>query len=64
MSEAGAGWAAMLRLALAMGLAPEAFWRLSLREWRMLTEPASASSTGWALGRAELERMAEAWPDD
>lgn len=54
----------MLRLGLAMGLAPEAFWRLSLREWRMLTEPAAGPSTGRALGRAELERMAEAWPDD
>ena len=60
MSDAGAVWAAMLRLGLAMGLAPEAFWKLSLREWRMLTEPAAGSS----LGRAELERMAEAWPDE
>lgn len=64
MSGADQGWAAMLRLALAMGVAPEAFWRLSLREWRMLTEPAAGASTGRALGRAELERMAEAWPDD
>lgn len=31
-------WPAMLRLAaLRFGLAPEAFWRLSLAEWRMLT---------------------------
>lgn len=60
MSRADPGWAAMLRLALAMGLAPDTFWRLSLREWRMLTELAAGSS----LGRAELERMAEIWPDE
>ncbi len=60
MNGAEPGWAAMLRLALAMGLAPEAFWRLSLREWRMLTAPAAGPS----LGRAELERMAEVWPDE
>jgi hypothetical protein len=31
-------WAAPLRLAVQMGIAPEAFWRLSLAEWRLLTE--------------------------
>lgn len=60
MSGGDQGWAVMLRLALTMGLAPEAFWRLSLREWRMLTEP----TAGPSLVRAELERMAEVWPDD
>lgn len=51
----------MLRAALAMGVTPEAFWRLSLREWRMLTP-----AVGWAdaLSREEFERMKEAWPDD
>ncbi len=53
-------WAEMLRTAARLGLAPEAFWRLSLREWRMLVEaPASAAP----LGRAALERMMEGWPD-
>ncbi|MGA0546050.1 phage tail assembly chaperone [Brevundimonas sp. VNH65] len=51
----------MLRTALAMGLAPDAFWRLSLREWRMLTG-APAGST--PLSRTEFERMREVWPDD
>lgn len=60
MTGGEAGWAAMIRLALAMGLAPEVFWRLSLKEWRMLTEPTAGAS----LGRSELERMAEAWPDE
>ncbi len=60
MKGAEDSWAGMLRLALAMGLAPGAFWRLSLREWGMLTERAAGSS----MARAELERMAEAWPDE
>lgn len=60
MKGADDSWAGMLRLSLTMGLAPEAFWRLSLREWRMLTERAAGSS----MTRAELERMAEAWPDE
>lgn len=53
-------WAAMMGLAVErFGLAPDGFWRLSLREWRMLTaapEPA-------AMGRDELERLAARWPD-
>ena len=53
-------WGEMLRTAAALGIAPEVFWRLSLREWRMLVEaPASAAP----LGRAALERMMEGWPD-
>lgn len=53
-------WGEMLRTAAALGIAPEAFWRLSLREWRMLVEgPAGAAP----LGRAALERMMEGWPD-
>ncbi|WP_374390824.1 phage tail assembly chaperone [Brevundimonas sp.] len=53
-------WAEMLRTAAALGITPEAFWRLSLREWRMLVEaPAGAEP----LGRVGLERMMEGWPD-
>lgn len=51
----------MLRTAALLGLDPPAFWRLSLREWRMLTEAPAASAP---LGRSEFELMAEAWPDD
>jgi len=54
-------WGEMLRLALTMGVGPAAFWRLSLREWRMLTRPAAGSAP---LGRAALERMMEGWPDE
>lgn len=54
-------WGAMLQAAVRMGVMPEAFWRLSLKEWRMLmTAPAQASP----MGRADFERIVEAWPDD
>lgn len=50
----------MLRLAVErFGVTPEDFWRLSLREWRMLT----ATPGQAAMSRAELERLAERWPD-
>ncbi|MGZ3306253.1 MAG: phage tail assembly chaperone, partial [Asticcacaulis sp.] len=35
-------WPAHLRHALRLGITPEAFWRLSWREWRWLTGTASA----------------------
>ena len=53
-------WAAMLGEAVRLGVMPEAFWRLSVREWRMLTERPGAS----ALGRAGFEKLAQAWPDN
>ncbi|MBB4083882.1 phage tail assembly chaperone [Brevundimonas lenta] len=53
-------WAAMLRTAAALGVQPAAFWRLSLKEWRMLTERPTGAEP---MRRCELERMAEAWPD-
>jgi uncharacterized phage protein (TIGR02216 family) len=53
-------WGAMLRTAVAMGVSPEAFWRLSLKEWRILTAGPEAVAP---LGRGDLERMMRAWPD-
>lgn len=53
------GWDQALRAALAAGIAPEGFWRLSLREWRALTARPDAG----AMSRAEMERLREAWPD-
>ncbi|MFC5372907.1 phage tail assembly chaperone [Brevundimonas faecalis] len=53
-------WGEMLRAAARAGVTPEVFWRLSLREWRMLT---AAPAQARPMGRAELERMAELWPD-
>lgn len=53
-------WEAMLRTAVSLGVAPEAFWRLSLKEWRWLTEaPAQARP----MGRGELQTLAARWPD-
>lgn len=54
-------WGEMLRTAARLGVGPEGFWRLSLREWRMLTGRPDA---GTPLGRDDLMRMTEAWPDD
>lgn len=54
-------WGEMLRLAIRLGVAPDAFWDLSLREWRWLTE---TPSSGMPLARPELENLMEAWPDD
>ncbi len=52
-------WPELLRLAaLRFGLAPDAFWRLSLVEWRALVDAPSG-----ALNRAGLEALARAWPD-
>jgi hypothetical protein len=50
----------MLIEAARVGVLPEAFWRLSLKEWRMLIEPAG----GDALGRAAFEVLAQRWSDD
>ena len=54
-------WGGMLRTAARLGVGPEAFWRLSLREWRMLTEQPDSAAP---LGRSDFEQMAEAWPDE
>jgi uncharacterized phage protein (TIGR02216 family) len=50
----------MLRTAAGLGVAPAAFWRLSLKEWRWLTAPAG----GPGLGRAALTALMERYPDD
>ncbi len=54
-------WGEMMRTAARLGVPPEGFWRLSLREWRMLTE---RQGGGAPMGREDLMRMAEAWPDE
>ncbi|RZJ27298.1 MAG: phage tail assembly chaperone [Brevundimonas sp.] len=51
----------MLRTATAMGVSPAVFWRLSLREWRMLTAPYASRAS---MARSEFERLAETWPDE
>lgn len=44
-------WGDMLRAAVAAGLSPDAFWRLSLREWRWLSAGRSDAPDPAALRR-------------
>lgn len=53
-------WAGRLRFAMRLGIAPEAFWRLSLAEWRALTEAEGAP----AISRRELDALLSAYPDE
>lgn len=53
-------WGGRLRLALRMGILPEAFWRLSATEWRALTRGDGPQT----LGAAELEALIAAYPDE
>lgn len=54
----GEGWAAALNFAVReLGMPPEAFWRLSVAEWRMLTGATTA------LGRDELTALMARFPD-
>ncbi len=56
-----AGWRDALRLAtLRLAIPPEAFWRLSLAEWRALTEAPAAP----VLSRAALDALIARFPDD
>ena len=54
------GWSDALRLAVRLGLAPEAFWRLSLKEWRALTEAPVMP----VLSRAGLADLIDRYPDE
>lgn len=58
--SAATPWAEMLRTAAGLGVAPAAFWRLSLKEWRWLTAPGG----GPGLGREALTALMERYPDD
>jgi uncharacterized phage protein (TIGR02216 family) len=53
-------WAPMLRAALALGIPPGAFWRLSLKEWRMLTEVERGPAP---MERGRLDELMGRWPD-
>lgn len=53
-------WRTALRLAARLNLAPEAFWQLSLAEWRALTEVPAAP----VLGRAALAALIARFPDE
>ncbi|MFZ4606037.1 MAG: phage tail assembly chaperone [Caulobacter sp.] len=51
-------WPAMLRLAVSLNIGPEAFWRLSLKEWRALT-----GGDVEVLTRAGLDALRREHPD-
>jgi uncharacterized phage protein (TIGR02216 family) len=53
-------WRAALRLALRLSIPPEAFWRLSLAEWRALTEAPAAP----VLSRDALAALVARFPDE
>jgi uncharacterized phage protein (TIGR02216 family) len=53
-------WAQPLRLAVSLGIAPEAFWRLSLKEWRALTQTPPAP----VLTRTDLTALIARYPDE
>ncbi|WP_029907646.1 phage tail assembly chaperone [Caulobacter sp. UNC358MFTsu5.1] len=56
-----ARWRDALRLAaLHLAIPPEAFWRLSLAEWRALTEAPAAP----VLDRAALGALIARFPDE
>lgn len=51
----------MLAAARELAIAPNQFWRLSLREWRAITALRSAAE---AMPRAAFERLAQNFPDE
>ena len=53
-------WRGALRSALSLSIPPEAFWRLSLVEWRTLTEAPAAP----VLNRAALDALIARFPDE
>jgi uncharacterized phage protein (TIGR02216 family) len=52
-------WRALLRTALRLGISPEVFWRLSLKEWR-----AFSASNAESLSRAAFETLTARFPDE
>lgn len=52
-------WGAMMAAALGFGVAPSAFWRLSLREWRVLIAPPPAE----VLSRVAFDALLQRFPD-
>jgi uncharacterized phage protein (TIGR02216 family) len=50
-------WPRLLAEAARIGVPPDAFWRMSLREWRLLV------SDNRAMERGELEALLSLYPD-
>lgn len=61
MSSAGIDWPGLMRAGLqGLGLTPDAFWRLSPIELRLMLGAENATP---ALTRSRLEELAAAFPD-
>ncbi|HRP10790.1 MAG TPA: phage tail assembly chaperone [Terricaulis sp.] len=58
MRAEGTPWGAWLKAAFVFGLAPDAFWRLSLKEWRALTAAGAAP-----FDRSAFDALAAQFPD-
>lgn len=58
MSGGDTGWGERLRAGLALGLSPEAFWTLSLREWRGLVRSHTKTAS-----RTDLDALIARFPD-
>lgn len=54
-------WPAWIVAAARLRIAPDAFWRLSVREWRALSAPLAASG---ALDREAFTALAARYPDN
>jgi len=54
-------WSSALQRAAALSLPPEAFWRLSLVEWRALN---GVPTVAPVLGRPGLEALIAHFPDE
>lgn len=61
VTHGGTHWDDALCLAVRLGLSPEAFWRLSVREWAALTAPLGANHPG--VSRAQFAALTAQFPD-
>lgn len=55
-----APWSDLLAAAARMGIAPQVFWGISVREWRLIATGASGVA---AMGRAQLNELVLKFPD-
>jgi len=61
LRRGGTVWAELFRHGVVgLGITPEAFWRLSWREWQMLNSAPEVV----VLGRQGLEDLMRAFPDE
>ena len=52
-------WAALMQSALRLGVPPQAFWALSLREWQLITDTQKKPE----FRGSDLSKLISAFPD-